>query len=143
VWRVKIHGSCHCGNVEFDLQWPVHAETIPARACSCTFCRKHGARWTANASATLSVHINEPTLVTAYAFGTKTADFHVCNRCGVVACCTSLIEGRLYAVVNVNTFDDVNALLLVASDVNFDGEDESARVARRAANWIGDVRVTA
>ena len=134
-----IHGSCHCGNVTFDLQWPVHAETIAARACSCTFCKKHGARWTANASATLSVHFKEPALVTAYAFGTKTADFHVCNRCGVVACCTSLIGGRLCAVVNVNAFDNFDASRLVLADVDFDGEDEAARLVRRATNWIGDV----
>jgi hypothetical protein len=120
----------------------VHAETIAARACSCTFCRKHGARWTANASAALSVRIHEPTLVTAYAFGTETADFHVCNRCGVAACCTSLIEGRLYAVVNVNAFDNFDASRLVLADVDFDGEEGSARLRRRATNWIGDVRVT-
>ncbi len=140
---MQIHGSCHCGNVTFDLQWPTRAETIAARACSCTFCRKHGARWTANASAALSVHFKDSSLVTAYAFGTKTADFHVCNRCGVVACCTSLIEGRLYAVVNVNTFDDFDASRLLPGDVNFDGEEEPARLARRAANWISDVRFTA
>lgn len=137
---MQIHGSCHCGNVTFDLQWPTHAETIAARACSCTFCRKHGAKWTANASATLSVHIKDSSLVTAYAFGTKTADFHVCNRCGVVTCCTSLVEGRLHAVVNVNAFDNFDASRLVLADVDFDGEDESARLLRRAANWIGDVR---
>jgi hypothetical protein len=137
---VQIHGSCHCGNVTFDLQWPTHAETIAARACSCTFCRKHGAKWTANASAALSVHIKDSSLVAAYAFGTKTADFHVCNRCGVVTCCTSLVEGRLYAVVNVNAFDNFDASRLVLADVDFDGENESARLLRRAANWIGDVR---
>lgn len=142
VQRMLIHGSCHCGNVRYELQWPTDAKTVAARACSCTFCRKHGARWTADASATLSVHIDVRSQVTAYAFGTNTADFHVCVRCGVVACCTSLIEGRLYAVVNVNTFDDLDASLLVAADVNFDGEDASARVARRASNWIGDVRIT-
>lgn len=139
---MQIHGSCHCGNVTFDLQWPINAEMIAARACACTFCSKHGARWTANVSATLNVHVEDPSTVTAYAFGTKTADFHVCNRCGVVACCTSLIEGRLYAVVNVNTFDDFDTSHLVSGDVNFDGEEEHARLARRAANWIGDVRFT-
>lgn len=139
---MQIHGSCHCGNVTFDLQWPMYAESIAARACSCTFCKKHGARWTANASATLSVHINEPALVTAYAFGTKTADFHVCNRCGVVACCTSLVEGRLYAVVNVKAFDNFDSSRLVLADVDFDGEDEAQRLLRRAANWIADIRFT-
>jgi len=140
---MQIHGSCHCGNLTFDLQWPTGMDSIAARACSCTFCRKHGARWTADASATLVVHIDDAALVTAYAFGTKTADFHVCNRCGVVACCTSLIEGRVYAVVNVNAFDQFDASRLVSGEVSFDGEEEPARLTRRVANWIGDVRVTA
>jgi hypothetical protein len=101
---------------------------------------KHGARWTANAGAGLTIHCKDASLVEAYAFGTKTADFHVCKVCGVVACSTSRIERRLYAVVNVNTFDDFDASRLVIGDVNFDGEEEPARLARRAANWIGDVR---
>jgi hypothetical protein len=136
-----IHGSCHCGNITFDLVWPEQAETIGSRACTCTFCRKHGAVWTANASATLIVHVEDSRLLSDYAFGTKTADFRVCARCGVVACCTSLIGGRLYAVVNVNTFDNFDSSRLVRGDVSFDGEEEPARLARRAANWIGDVHM--
>jgi len=137
-----IHGSCHCGNVTFKLDWPGHADTIAARACTCTFCRKHGAVWTANASATLNVRVNDGRLVSDYAFGTETAGFRVCARCGVVTCCTSLIEGKLYAVVNVNTFDDFDSSRLVRGEVSFDGEEESARLARRATNWIGEVRIT-
>jgi len=135
-----IHGSCHCGNLSFELVWPVASETIAARACSCTFCVKHGARWTANAAAGLTIHRKDASLVEAYAFGTKTADFQVCKVCGVVACSTSLIDGKLYAVVNVNTFDDFDTSRLVVGDVDFDGEEEPARLARRTANWIGDVR---
>jgi hypothetical protein len=137
-----IQGSCHCGNVTFNLVWPGHADTIAARACTCTFCRKHGAVWTANASATFSVRVKDIRLLTNYAFGTKTADFLVCAHCGVVVCCTSLIEGTLYAVVNVNTFDNVDSSRLLRAEVSFDGEQESTRLARRAANWIGDVRFT-
>jgi hypothetical protein len=46
-------------------------------------------------------------------------------------------------VANVNTFDDFDASRLLPGDVNFDGEEEPARLARRAANWISDVRFTA
>lgn len=136
---MQIHGSCHCGNITFDLLWPEQAETIAARACTCTFCRKHGAIWTANAMARLTVHVNDSELVAHYAFGTKTADFRVCTRCGVVVCGTSLIEGRLFAVVNVNTFDNFDSSRLVRGDVSFDSEEEPARLARRAANWIDEV----
>ena len=55
---------------------------------------------------------------------------------------TSCIDGRLYAVVNVNAFDDVAPSLLKRSPASFDGEDEAGRLARRARNWIGDVTIT-
>jgi hypothetical protein len=84
--------------------------------------------------------VKEPALVSRYAFGTRTAEFHVCSRCGVVPVVTSEIEGRLYAVVNVNTFDGVDAALLRRSPANFDGEGTDSRLARRARNWIGDVQ---
>ncbi len=52
---------------------------------------------------------------------------------------TSLIDGRLYAVVNVNTFQNVPAEMLLRGPVTFDNEGESERLARRQRNWIADV----
>jgi hypothetical protein len=77
--------------------------------------------------------------VSRYAFGTRTAEFHVCARCGVVPVVTSLIDGRLYAVVSINALDDVDHSLLRRTPASFDGEDETTRLARRKRNWIGDV----
>ena len=135
-----IKGRCHCGNVAFDLDWAGEAREIPARACGCSFCIKHGGVWTSSPQATLAVSIADPALVSRYAFGTRTAEFHVCVRCGVVPVVTSEIAGRLYAVVNVNTFDGVDAALLRRSPANFDGEGTDSRLERRARNWIGRVQ---
>ena len=52
---------------------------------------------------------------------------------------TSRVDGRLYAVVNVNTFDGVDPALLRPASANLDGESETDRLARRARNWIADV----
>ena len=94
-----------------------------------------------HASGALQITVQEPSLVSRYAFGTRTAEFHVCSRCGVVPVVTSEIEGRLYAVVNGNTFDGVDAALLKRSlPANFDGEAMDCRLARRTRNWIGTVR---
>ena len=41
-----IEGRCHCGNIRFALDWQPDPETIPARACTCTFCTRHGGVWT-------------------------------------------------------------------------------------------------
>jgi hypothetical protein len=70
-----------------------------------------------------------------YRFGTKTADFHVCLTCGVPPIVTCMIEGRRYAVVNVNTFEDVDKFKIAEAAANFEGEIEENRLARRRRNW--------
>ena len=78
--------------------------------------------------------------MTKYSFGTKTAEFHICQRCGVVPVVTSRIDGQLYAVVSVNALDGVDpALVQRAAAVSFDGETEETRLARRKRGWIADV----
>jgi hypothetical protein len=137
-----IRGKCHCGNIAFTLTWDPDPQEIQARACGCTFCQKHGGVWTSNPRGTLSVSVREKSAVSKYAFGTKTADFHICSRCGVVPVVTSTIEGHVYAVVSVNTFEGIDPAMLKRAGADFEGEEESARLARRKRNWIGDVRFT-
>ena len=74
--------------------------------------------------------MRRPERVARYEFGTKTAQFHVCTACGIVPVVTSQIAGRLYAVVSVNAFDNVDAAMLKRSPASFDGEG-SDRLARR------------
>lgn len=135
-----IHGRCHCGNIAFTLTWDPDPLEIPARACTCTFCQKHGGVWTANPNGTLQVTIRHPALVSRYAFGTETAEFHTCTRCGVVPVATCQIDGHLYAVVSVNAFENVDPALLRRAPVTLDGETTEARLARRKRGWIGTVR---
>jgi len=136
---VLISGKCHCGNIALELDWP-DAAGIPARACDCSFCVKHGGVWTSNPEATLSVQVADPARVSEYAFGTRTATFHVCARCGTVPLVTSRIGERLYAVVNVNALEGLDAAQLRPAAVSFEGEDVESRLARRRRNWIGRVR---
>jgi len=137
-----ITGKCHCGNIAFDLQWEGDAPEIPARACACSFCVKHGGVWTANPAASLAVTVRDPTLVSKCLFGTRTATFHVCSCCGAVPLVTSEIDSHTYAVVNVNTFENVDPSQLRRGAVDFEGEDVESRLARRKRNWIADVRMT-
>jgi hypothetical protein len=134
-----IHGKCHCGNLSFSLTWEPDPREIPARVCSCWFCSKHGGVWTSNPGGALKVVVQDPSLVSRYAFGTRTAEFHVCTRCGIVPVVTSRIEGRLYAVVSVNAFEGVDPTLLRPVSASFDGEGEESRLARRKRNWIAEV----
>jgi hypothetical protein len=137
---VLIRGRCHCGNISFSLAWEPSPAEIPARACDCSFCTKHGGVWTSHPKGALEVVVRDRSLVSGYAFGTQTAEFHVCARCGVVPVVTSRIDDRLYAVVSVNAFEGVDPSLLRRAPASFDGEGEDSRLARRKRNWIADVR---
>ena len=135
-----ISGRCHCGNIAFELLWEPEPAEIPARACSCSFCTKHGGVWTSCPTGKLTVAIADEALVSLYAFGTRTARFHICTRCGVVPFVTSDIDANTYAVVSVNAFQGIDRALLKYASATFDAEDERSRLARRKRTWIPSVR---
>jgi hypothetical protein len=135
-----LRGSCHCGNITFDLGWPSAVADIPARACTCSFCMKHGGVWTSNPACTLTIRFADKSRVSEYLFGTRTATFHVCSQCGVVPVVTSVIEGKTSAVVSVNALNGMDPASLKRAPISFDGEEVGDRLARRQRNWIPDVR---
>lgn len=100
---------------------------------------KHGGVWTSHPRSRLVVTVADPSHVTRYQFGTRTAVFHVCARCGVPPLVTCEIEGRTYAVVNVNCLEGVDPASLDRASANFDAEDVDSRLARRKRGWIADV----
>src|SRR5713226_1896720 len=138
-----IYGRCHCGNITFALNWEPEPSEIPARACTCSFCTKHGGVWTSCPTGSLRVNVTKPSLVSKYSFGTKTAHFHICSNCGVAPVVTSRIDGRLYAVVSVNAFEGVDPSLLRRASATFDEESEEVRLVRRKLNWIANVEYDA
>jgi hypothetical protein len=89
------------------------------------------------------VSVKDRVRVSTYAFGTKTAVFHVCTASGVVPVVTSRIDSHLYAVVSVNAFENVEPALLRRAPATFEGENEQARLNRRKRNWIADVQFEA
>ena len=135
-----LSGQCHCGNIALVLEWPGPPE-IPARACGCSFCVKHGGVWTSNPKARWAVAIGDESLVSKHTFGTRTATFHVCSRCGSVPLVTSEIANHLYAVVNVNVLENVDPAWLRRAPADFEGESVESRLTRRKRNWIPDVRI--
>ena len=135
---MKIAGRCHCGNISYEFE---AQNALAARACSCTFCVKHGGVWTSDSQGVLSARIGDRSALSVYRFGTATAEFHVCARCGAVPFVTTEIDGRVYAVVNVNTFESLDPATLPRAPVSFDGETTENRLARRRQRWIPDVRI--
>lgn len=137
-----ISGQCQCGNLSFILEWLAEPTEIPARACGCSFCTTHRGVWTSSPSAKLKVHIKNPELVDRHTFATGTAEFHICRQCADVPLVTSLIDGRLFAVVNVHALQAVSPGLFKHSHANFEGESLDAKIERRRLAWIADVSMS-
>ncbi len=138
---MHILGGCHCGNISFSLAWEPAPTAVAARACGCSFCTKHGGVWTSNPNGALQAKVQRQADVSHYAFGTRSARFHICKTCGVVPFVTSEVDGATYAVVNVNTFCNLDPALLVRAEISFEGEDLQSRLQRRKRGWIASVQI--
>lgn len=97
--------------------------------------------YTSHPAAELVVQLREPELVNRYRFGHGSADFIVCRVCGVIVLAVCRINESEHAVLNINTFShpDVETFDHIVTD--FEGETETARLARRKRNWIGTVYI--
>lgn len=134
-------GGCHCGNVRYQYETAVLPEQWSVRRCTCTFCLRLAARYTSAADAQLALTVLYASMVQRYEFGTKTAEFLRCARCGVMIAALSGNDSARIAVLNVNTLDDIESLALQTAPANFDGEVLDDRLARRQANWIQGVTI--
>ena len=130
-----ISGQCHCGNINYQFDWPGEGPQIPVRACGCTYCQKHGAVWTSHLNGKLELCITEPQKVHHYQFGHHTATFHICAGCGIVVVASCEMDQAIYAVVNVNTFENVEPIEFDRGNIDFEGENKTERLARRRRNW--------
>lgn len=136
----KTHtGACHCGNIRFVFETRSEPARLGARRCGCTFCQKHGGVWTSDPGGALRVSVADSSLLSRYAFGTETAHFYVCARCGTVPLVVSEIDGVQYAVVSVNALDDRSPFSEAEAPSDFSGENTGSRLERRKKNWIPDV----
>jgi hypothetical protein len=136
-----LTGSCHCAANRYRLEWPAGIRALPARRCGCTFCTRFNGTWTSHPEAGLEIRESAEFPLTRYRFGTATADFLFCSRCGVALAVLCEIAERTYAVVNVNTLNARDEIDFERSDSEFDGESRDRRLERRAQRWIGRVRV--
>ena len=78
----------------------------------------------------LEISADDWSLVELYRFGTRTADFLICRRCGVFIAAISDLETAPGAVVNANCLDDRASFTASAT------MHDEARTSRRAANWM-------
>jgi hypothetical protein len=129
-------GGCHCGNIAVSLRLSVAASHAPLRACACSFCRAHATRTIADRKGLVQLRAADWSLVERYQFGSRTADYIVCRRCGIYVAAVCRTASGLRAVVNVNCMSDRAAFTQPPAAPDYDGETTAARLDRRAANWM-------
>ncbi|MBK8960829.1 MAG: hypothetical protein IPM80_21020 [Proteobacteria bacterium] len=129
-----IEGSCHCRNLRYTLHWRL-AEAPTLRACGCDYCSRHGALWTSHPEAPVTLTIADQSLVLPYRFGTGSADFLLCRRCGILSLTRCEFEDGARTVVNANTFDTLSLAQCARISTDFDAENLDQRLARRQRNW--------
>ena len=129
-----LHGQCHCGAVHLELTASRPPAELPVRVCGCTFCRRHAGRYTSDPAGTLEIVVADLAGLGRYRFGLGLADFLFCSRCSVyVGAYEPGDPGR--AVININVLDDAASFVAAPSSMDYDAEDEAARLARRARSW--------
>ena len=132
---IQYEGHCHCGNIALAFETEKSASEIPLRSCGCTFCQRHGGRYTSDPNGRVRFTFNAPDRLIRYRFGLKTADFLICGVCGVFVAAMTEVESRRYAVINVNCFDRAAELTGRCTAMDYDGENDEDRTARRTARW--------
>jgi hypothetical protein len=129
-------GGCHCGNISVQLHLSLAPEQMPLRSCSCAFCRAHGTRTLSDRDGLADITAADWSLVEKYRFGSRTADYIFCRRCGVYVGAVCETSSGLRAVINTNCLSDRAAFTRTPAAPDYDGEADDARMERRATNWM-------
>jgi hypothetical protein len=134
--KVSQHrGGCHCGNLRLSLSLSRAPGETALRACGCSFCRAHNTRTASDPHGSVEIEAEDWSLVESYRFGSGTAEFLICRRCGVYLGAVCETASGTRAVVNTNCLDDRAAFTRQPSPVDHNGERTEDRLARRAAYW--------
>lgn len=78
--KKKHKASCHCGEVEFELDLP--NGLVDVRRCDCSLCRRRGAIAASIPLSGIKILKGQESL-RLYQFNTKTAEHYFCGTCGI------------------------------------------------------------
>ncbi len=131
----SLPGRCHCGNVALVYETAVAPDETEVRACACGFCRRHGALTVSDPEGRLRFTVADPRRLIRYRFALGTADFLICADCGVYAAAVVAEDNAAWGLVNLNLLDARAEFIRPPLTMNYDREDEAARIRRRKAKW--------
>lgn len=106
-------GSCHCGNVRFE----VTAEIAKASACNCSICSRVGWLMVSVPPEQFKLHAGADAQ-SDYQFGRKTMHHTFCRTCGIHAYGAYSAGGQDKVIVNLRCLEglDVDALEIQTFD---------------------------
>src|SRR5579885_3592382 len=126
-------GSCHCGAIRIAYTSDKTPEEMRPGRCSCSFCRRHGARTMGDPAGSVAFHAAAGAL-SRYRLGIT--DYLLCSKCGAYVGAVMEDEGRLIATLNVNSLDIRDSFDPAPPLHVYDGEDEQRRRSRRRKFWM-------
>jgi hypothetical protein len=128
-------GRCHCGAIGFTFETLRAPADWSIRACQCAFCRAHGVLTTSDPAGSLAFQCADPTRLERYRFGLRTADFFLCNRCGVYVGAAMAGEHGRYGIISVNALAPLPTELARPQPMSYEGESAAERGHRRQERW--------
>jgi hypothetical protein len=129
-----LTGACHCGALRLTFETETPPAALPLRICTCSFCARQGARYTADKAGRVAVAARGDALH-RYRFATQTAEILSCGTCGCYIAAVTTVDGALFAAINVNLLDDRSPFDRAPGVTNFAHQTAEERGIRRQASW--------
>jgi hypothetical protein len=133
-------GACHCGNIVVELTLAESPGSYRPRVCDCEFCRKHGAAYVSDSKGSMLIEIKAPRELVRYRQGSRSADFLLCMKCGVLVAVLYEDDERMYAAINARAVD-VSAHWGDAQSVSPKELSAAEKAARWRDVWFADVKI--
>jgi hypothetical protein len=102
----------------------------------CSFCRSHGTITVSDPAGQADIRAADWSLVERYRFGSRTADYLLCRRCGVYIGAVCETATGVRSVINTRCLTDRAAFTRIPMQPDYDAETTEVRLGRRAANWM-------
>ena len=112
---MKYRGSCHCGNIAFEVEGLIDK----AMACNCSICSRKGSLLWFVPRAQLTVHATDANIGT-YQFNKHVIRHRVCRTCGIHPYAEGIDpNGQAIAAINIRCLDGVDLQAIAVQQ--FDG----------------------
>lgn len=101
---MRYHGTCHCGNVAFDVE----GEIKEAMACNCSMCQRKGSLlWFVPRS---EFHLRTTDdAMTTYTFNKHVIQHRFCKTCGIHSFAEAVgPNGTPMAAINIRVLEGID-----------------------------------